>query len=46
MFVYALQFRWVESHTSWSELRKTAVLWGLMLADWPILALLLISPNL
>ena len=46
VFVYALQFRWVESHASWSELRKTAVLWGLMLADWPILALLLISPNL
>ena len=46
VFVYALQFRWVESRSHWGPWRKTLVLWGAMLADWPILALLLISPNL
>ena len=46
VFVYAFQFRWVESRSQWSQARKTTVLWALMLVDWPILALLLISPNL
>lgn len=46
VFCYSVQFRWVESQSQWSEGRKTGVLWGLMLADWPVLALLLITPNL
>lgn len=46
VFVYAFEFRWVESRKEWSEGRKTAVLWTLMLVDWPILAVLLITPNL
>ncbi len=46
VFVYAVQFRWVESRTGWSETRKTGVLWGLMVLDWPVLAFLLITPNL
>ena len=46
VFVYAFQFRWVESHTVWSERKKTVVLWSLMLLDWPVLAFLLITPNL
>ena len=46
VFCYSLQFRWVESRRQWSERKKTLVLWGLMLADWPILAALLITPNL
>ncbi len=46
VFVYALQFRLIESRTTWSEARKTCVLWGLMLLDWPVLAFLLITPNL
>jgi hypothetical protein len=41
-----MQFRWIESRAQWSEGRKTGVLWGLMLANWPILAFLLIAPNL
>jgi len=46
VFVYAFQFRWVDGCSHWSEARKTTVLWGLMLIDWPILAFLLITPNL
>ena len=46
VFVYAAQFRWVESKRAWTEVKKTVVLWSLMLLDWPILAFLLISPNL
>ncbi len=46
VFVYAFQFRWVESHSHWSEGRKTSVLWGLVIVDWPVLAFLLITPNL
>lgn len=46
VFCYSLQFRWIESRLQWSEPKKTAVLWGLMLIDWPILAFLLITPNL
>ena len=46
VFVYAFQFRWVESRRAWTERRKTLILWGLMLLDWPILAFLLITPNL
>ncbi len=46
VFTYAFQFRFIESRSGWSETRKTAVLWATMLIDWPILALLLITPNL
>ena len=46
VFCYSMQFRWVESQCQWSEGRKTGVLWLLMLVDWPILAFLLITPNL
>jgi uncharacterized membrane protein len=46
VFVYAIQFRWVESRLLWSERKKTCVLWALMLVDWPILAFLLITPNI
>jgi len=46
VFVYAAQFRFVETRREWTELRKTLVLWGLVLVDWPILAFLLITPNL
>ncbi len=46
VFVYAFQFRWVESRAHWGERRKTLVLWAVMVLDWPILALLLITPNL
>ena len=46
MFVYAAQFRFIETRREWTELRKTLVLWGLVLVDWPILAFLLITPNL
>ncbi len=46
VFVYTFEFRWVESRTHWSERKKTAVLWAVMLFDWPILALVLITPNL
>jgi len=46
VFSFSLQFRWVQSKAEWSELRRTAVLWLLILLDWPIMSLLLISPNL
>ena len=46
VFVYALQFRFIESRSAWTEQKKTLTLWGLMLLDWPILAFLLITPNL
>ncbi|MDP6935598.1 MAG: carotenoid biosynthesis protein [Myxococcota bacterium] len=46
VFTYAFQFRWVESHESWSQWRRTLVLWAVMIVDTPILALLLITPNL
>lgn len=46
VFSFCFQFRWVESHSHWSERRRTLVLWSLVLADWPIMSLLLIAPNL
>jgi uncharacterized membrane protein len=46
VFVFTSQFRWVESRQHWSEWRRTAVLWTLVIADVPALALLLISPNI
>ena len=46
VFVFAFQFRYVEFHNSWSELKKTLVLWILMIIDVPILCFILIVPNL
>jgi uncharacterized membrane protein len=46
VFTFTFQFRWVESRQHWGEWKKTYVLWGLVLADTPVLALLLIPPNL
>jgi uncharacterized membrane protein len=44
--LYAIQFRWIESCTQWSDLKKTTILWTLIVLNWPILSFLLISPNL
>ena len=46
VFVFSLQFRWIDSRRHWTEWRRTGVLWAIVLVDVPILALLLISPNL
>ncbi len=46
VFVFTFEFRWVESKDSWGQLRKTAVLWALIVIDVPVLAFLLITPNL
>ena len=46
VFVYALQFRAVESQMGWSHTRKALVLGGLVLVNWPVLSFLLITPNL
>ncbi|MBU2488447.1 MAG: hypothetical protein KKA60_03555, partial [Proteobacteria bacterium] len=46
VFVFALEFRWVEFQEKWGDLKKTAVLWGLILLDVPVLALVLIVPNI
>lgn len=46
VFVFAFQFRWVEAQDTWGQARRTGVLWALMLADVPVLALVLIAPNL
>jgi len=46
VFVFSFQFRFVEAKQAWSEWKKTFALWGIVLLDVPILALLLISPNI
>jgi len=46
VFVFTSQFRWVEHKTQWSHLKKTVILWSIVLVDVPVLGLLLISPNL
>ena len=46
VFVFTLEFRWIESRRHWSEWRRTLVLWLIVLADVPPLALLLIAPNI
>jgi len=46
VFTFTFQFRWVQSRERWSEWRRTFVLWGLILVDWPVMSLLLIAPNL
>jgi hypothetical protein len=46
VFTFTFQFRWVQSREHWSEWRRTFVLWGLILLDWPVMSVLLISPNL
>ena len=46
VFVFTFQFRWVESRRQWTEWRRFAVLWALVLADVPVLAFMLIAPNL
>ena len=46
VLIFTFQFRWVEYQESWSELKKTAVLWSLVILDIPILAYVLITPNI
>lgn len=46
VFVFSFEFRWVEAQAHWSQARRTGVLWGLVLVDVPLLAMLLITPNL
>jgi len=46
VFVFALEFRYVEFKEKWSELKKTAVLWALIIADIPVMAFILITPNI
>jgi hypothetical protein len=46
VFVFSFQFRFVEAKSAWSEWKRTFVLWAVVLIDVPILALLLIAPNL
>jgi len=46
VFVFALEFRFVESKEKWSDLKKTVVLWSLVLLDVPVLSFLLIVPNI
>jgi uncharacterized membrane protein len=46
VFVFTLEFRWVENRPGWADAKKTAMLWLLVLVDVPVLALLLIAPNL
>ena len=45
VFVFAIEFRFVEFQEKWSELKKTVVLWTLILVDVPVLAIVLIVPN-
>ncbi len=46
VFVFASEFRFVELKEHWSEWKKTVVLWLLILIDIPVLAFLLITPNI
>ena len=46
VFVFAIEFRFVESRRRWSELKKTLVLWALILVDVPVLSFVLIVPNI
>ena len=46
VFVFTIEFRYVEQKQKWSELKKTVVLWALVLLDVPVLSLLLITPNI
>lgn len=46
VFVFTFEFRYVESKENWSDLKKTVVLWSLVLLDVPILSFLLIVPNI
>ena len=46
VFVFTIQFRWVEFKEEWSDMKKTLVLWCLMIIDVPFLCMLLIVPNL
>jgi uncharacterized membrane protein len=45
VFVFAWEFRFVESRANWGELKKTLVLWLIVAIDIPILAMMLIAPN-
>ena len=45
VFVFTVQFRWIEYKDEWSDMKKTVILWGLMVVDVPILCVLLIIPN-
>jgi len=46
VFVFTFEFRSVEFQEEWSEIKKTVVLWGLILIDIPVLAIILIVPNI
>ena len=46
VFIFTTQFRWVELRDNWSELKKTTILWLLILIDIPVLSFVLISPNI
>jgi uncharacterized membrane protein len=46
VFVFAFEFRFVEFKENWSELKKTVVLWTLILIDIPVLSFVLIVPNI
>ncbi len=46
VWVFTFQFRFVEFQHHWGQWKKTLVLWGMVLADIPVLAFLLITPNL
>ena len=46
VFVLTFEFRWVEFQEKWGDLKKTLVLWSLILLEIPLLAVLLIAPNI
>jgi uncharacterized membrane protein len=46
VFVFAAQCRWVESQHAWPNGKKSLILWLLVIVDVPVLAMLLIPPNL
>ena len=45
VFVFTFEFRCVEFKEGWSDLKKTVVLWILILVDVPVLSIVLIVPN-
>jgi hypothetical protein len=46
VFVFSIQFRWIESKISWSHYKKLTYLLLLILIEIPILGITLITPNI
>ena len=46
VFFFSFQFRYVQSKNNWPHLKKTIILWTLIIINIPILCFILIAPNI